>query len=320
MDLEELILHYYLKVFSTLIIFILTIIIFFYYFTLNKKLLLKNELLIIEKGEHIDNIITNNIENITDIEIFILKTYIFFNKIVFNKFIHYGEFFIEKDTSSLFFVNTISKSSNMLNKITIVEGWSQTQLDNELSKHFKNAYKIPYEDILADTYYFKKGSDFKLFVENLKKNKKQFFLKFKNNILFEKYDTKQIITIGSLIEKEGLDIEDKQKISSVIINRLNNKMRLQIDATVIYALTDGKFNLNRKLLVKDLKINHPYNTYFIKGLPPFPISYVGKNTIKTIFENYRTDFLFYFFNKSLNKHIFSKTYLEHKKKLNEYRK
>ena len=192
MDLEELILHYYLKVFSTLIIFILTIIIFFYYFTLNKKLLLKNELLIIEKGEHIDNIITNNIENITDIEVFILKTYILFNKIVFNKFIHYGEFYIVKDTSSLFFVNTISKSSNIFNKITIVEGWSQSQLDNELSKHFKNTYKIPYEDILADTYHFKKGSDFKLFVENLKKNKKQFFLKFKNNILFEKYDTNKL--------------------------------------------------------------------------------------------------------------------------------
>ena len=85
MDLEELILHYYLKVFSTLIIFILTIIIFFYYFTLNKKLLLKNELLIIEKGEHIDNIITNNIENITDIEVFILKTYILFNEYHANK-------------------------------------------------------------------------------------------------------------------------------------------------------------------------------------------------------------------------------------------
>ena len=56
--------------------------------------------------------------------------------------------------------------------------------------------------------------------------------------------------IGSLIEKEGLDEEDKKKISSVIFNRLNKNMKLQIDATVLYAITNGKYNLNRKLLFK----------------------------------------------------------------------
>ena len=63
----------------------------------------------------------------------------------------------------------------------------------------------------------------------------------------------------------------------------------------------------------------PFNTYLYKGLPPKPISYVGKKTLDIIFENYKTDFLFYFFDNSLNKHIFSKNYADHKKKLNEYR-
>ena len=109
------------------------------------------------------------------------------------------------------------------------------------------------------------------------------------------------------------------KISSVIFNRLNKNMKLQIDATVIYSITEGKYNLNRKLLLKDLKINHPFNTYIYYGLPPKPISYVGRETLDIIFENYKTDFLFYFFNNSLNRHIFSKSFEEHKKKLNEYR-
>ena len=56
------------------------------------------------------------------------------------------------------------------------------------------------------------------------------------------------------------------------------------------------------------------------GLPPNPISFVGTKTIDIIFENYKTDYLFYFFNKSLDKHVFSKTYEEHRNKLNEYRK
>ena len=49
------------------------------------------------------------------------------------------------------------------------------------------------------------------------------------------------------------------------------------------------------------------------------ISYVGKKTLDIIFENYKSDFLFYFFNNSLNRHIFSKTYNDHIKKLNEFR-
>ena len=142
---------------------------------------------------------------------------------------------------------------------------------------------------------------------------------FKDNIVYKKFTENEIMTIGSLLEKEGLDIEDKKKISSVIYNRLNKKMKLQIDATVIYALTNGEYNMKRNLLLKDLKIDHPYNTYIYNGLPPKPISYVGKETLDIIFENYKTDFLFYFFNKSLNRHIFSKTYEEHRKKLNDYR-
>ena len=126
--------------------------------------------------------------------------------------------------------------------------------------------------------------------------------------------------IGSLLEKEGLDIIDKRNISSVIINRLRKKMRLQIDATVIFAITNDQYDFNRKLKLSDLKINNPYNTYVYDGLPPKPISYVGKNTLDIIFDNYQTDFLFYFFNNSLNRHMFSNTYSEHLKKLNEYRK
>ena len=69
--------------------------------------------------------------------------------------------------------------------------------------------------------------------------------------------------IGSIIEKEGLDREDKKKISSVIFNRLNKNMKLQIDATVIYAITKGGYNLKRKLLFKDLKFDHPLIHIFI---------------------------------------------------------
>ena len=100
--------------------------------------------------------------------------------------------------------------------------------------------------------------------------------------------------IGSLLEKEGLDELDMKKIASVIFNRLNKKMKLQIDATVLFAITNGDYGLQRKLLLDDLKVNHPFNTYHIKGLPPLPISYVGRKTLDIIFEALKLNFCFIF--------------------------
>ena len=125
--------------------------------------------------------------------------------------------------------------------------------------------------------------------------------------------------IGSLLEKEGKNDLDKKMIFSVILNRLKKNMKLQLDATTIYAITDGNYDLGRDLLIKDLKIKHPYNTYYIKGLPPGPISYVGKKTMELIYENYKSNYLYYFYNNIIGKHIYSETYDEHRRKLSEYR-
>ena len=82
-----------------------------------------------------------------------------------------------------------------------------------------------------------------------------------------------------------------REISSVIINRLNDKIKLQIDATVIFALTNGNYNLGRKLNYSDLKVQHPYNTYVINGLPPTPISIVNKKSIKAAIMNVPGEYL-----------------------------
>ena len=319
MDLEEQTLLYYLKVFNIFLISIIIFSLIYCSYILNKKIDLTTIYFEIEKNEKIENIISKNIKNLSSIESLITVYYFKINSILFKKFIHFGNFKIDYKISTLDLFNIISKPGNVLNKITIVEGWSQKELMNELSKYFKDAQLIPYENIIADTYFFQKNIKFKTFVNHLQNSKKRYLLKFKNKTILNIYTLDEIMIIGSLIEKEGLDNEDKTKISSVIFNRLNNKMKLQIDATVLYAMTNGEYNLNRKLLISDLSFNHLYNTYKYYGLPPGPISYVGKNTLDIIFQNHKTEFLFYFFNNSLNKHIFSKSYKDHIKKLHEYR-
>ena len=281
--------------------------------------MLSNKLFDIEKGERIEKVLKKNVINLNNFDIYFIKKYSQINSIFQNRYIHFGEFFIEKKVSIIEFLNIISKPSNVLNKITIIEGWSQSDLDLELSKNFSNYYSIPYDDIIADTYFYEKNTDFNSFVKQLRNIKINYFKKFKNNELLDRYSHSEIMTIGSLLEKEGLDFQDKKKISTVIFNRLNKNMKLQIDATVLYAITNGEYNLKRKLFLNDLKFDDPYNTYKYKGLPPNPISYVGRQSIDIIFQKNNSDFLFYFFNNSLNRHVFSTNYDDHRKKLNEFR-
>ncbi len=114
-----------------------------------------------------------------------------------------------------------------------------------------------------------------------------------------------------------------EKIMSMIDNKKNEfgsgSIATKLDATVIFSLTGDKRDLGRKLTYEDLKIENPYNTYKNFGLPPGPISYVGHKTIELIFEDYKTDYLFYFYNSIENRHIFSLNYKDHLIRLNEYR-
>ena len=69
---------------------------------------------------------------------------------------------------------------------------------------------------------------------------KKFFKEYMDNKLIKKYGINNILILASLIEKEGKDKYDKSLISSVILNRLNKNMRLQIDASVIASITEGE--------------------------------------------------------------------------------
>ena len=317
--MEVLILLYYSKKYRILSLLIILILIFYIIYILNNKTFLNKEILIIDKGDTISKIINKNYNKEFFFNKNIFKIY-YYSKLIFNKkYIHYGEFLINKNLSYIELLQVISKPSNILNKITIIEGWTKEDLNKELSKHFKNFYQIDYTDILADTYYFQKNENFEKFINRIKEFKYNYFKQFKDNEFFNNYSEKDLLIIGSLLEKEGTDYKDKKKISSVIFNRLEKNMRLQIDATVLYALTNGSYKLKRDLNLEDLKIKNPYNTYKIKGLPPNPICFVGTKTVDILMEEYKTDYLFYFYNKNLKKHIFTKNFSDHKKKLNEYR-
>ena len=104
-------------------------------------------------------------------------------------------------------------------------------------------------------------------------------------------------------------------ISSVFFNRLNKNMRLQSDPTVIYAITEGKYRLKRKLTRKDLKLKSIHNTYVNKGLPPKIIGFPGKDSLLSTTLPNKSDLLYFVSKNQGGEHYFSSDYKQHLKNI-----
>jgi UPF0755 protein len=110
----------------------------------------------------------------------------------------------------------------------------------------------------------------------------------------------QVLTVASIIEREAKVPGDRPKIARVIYNRLATHQRLQIDATVQYAL-----GVNRRLSDKDLTVNSPYNSYLHEGLPPTPIASPGEDSIRAALQPAAGPWLFYVLISKDGRHAFT---------------
>jgi UPF0755 protein len=113
------------------------------------------------------------------------------------------------------------------------------------------------------------------------------------------------LVIASLIESEVLLDEERPTVSSVIHNRLELGMKLDIDATVLYALG------TRDISKFDREVDSPYNTYRVAGLPPTPIASPGRASLEGAAAPASTEFLFYVLSDLEGHHAFANTIEEH---------
>ena len=127
---------------------------------------------------------------------------------------------------------------------------------------------------------------------------------------------REVVTLASLIRREtGLD-EERPIVSAVYNNRLDRRMPLQCDPTVIYALElaglyDG--NLTRE----NLRFDSPYNTYVYPGLPPGPIGAPGAADLRAAVAPADVSHL-YFVSRNDGSHVFADTLREHNRNVREY--
>ena len=116
----------------------------------------------------------------------------------------------------------------------------------------------------------------------------------------------EIVTIASLIEREAKKQEDRPRIAGVLENRLKKGMKLEIDATVLYALGHHK----QRVYFKDLLVDSPYNTYRHAGLPPGPIASPGALSLQAALMPEKNDF-YYYVARPNGSHYFTRTMKEH---------
>lgn len=186
--------------------------------------------------------------------------------------------------------------------------------------------------LFPDTYLIPRNADSKMIInimtKNFQKRTKNFFdtekLK-REDLKINGLSLKELITLASIIEREAKYKEDQKLVSSILYNRLEIGMKLDVDATVQYALADKKCVQKREkcnywpsnLTEEDLKIDSPYNTYLYNGLPPAPICNPGVSAILASLSPKKTDFLFYISDKNGKIHP-ARNFQEHQENIRRY--
>ncbi|MCL2597934.1 MAG: endolytic transglycosylase MltG [Paludibacter sp.] len=126
----------------------------------------------------------------------------------------------------------------------------------------------------------------------------------------------EVVTLASIVEEESRYQPELSTIAGLYINRLRKGMKLQADPTLKYASLDFKA---QRLVESHIKVDSPYNTYHVYGLPPGPIRIASKNAIDAVLNYAHCDYLFMCAKETFDgTHNFEVSYTEHLKNARRY--
>ncbi|HJB23885.1 MAG TPA: endolytic transglycosylase MltG [Candidatus Jeotgalibaca pullicola] len=124
----------------------------------------------------------------------------------------------------------------------------------------------------------------------------------------------EVLTLSSLVEKEGVQYEDRQMIADVFFNRLEEDMAIQSDISILYALDEHK----EYVTIADTEVDSPYNLYQNKGLGPGPFNNPGEEAIQAVLNPTDTDYFYFLADLETGEVYFSETYEEHLELQDQY--
>ncbi len=244
-----------------------------------------------------------------------------------------GDYRLTSKLTTKEFLDDIFTGKVIQFSLTIIEGWSFQQLLDAINKHPQIKHTITklskqeimtklkldghYEgQFLPDTYHFPKQlTD----IEFLKRAHSSL-----QSVLNEEWTNRatgllyknsyEALIMASIVEKETGQASERKQIAGVFVRRLEKRMRLQTDPTVIYGMGDKyKGNIRKRDLLRDT----PYNTYRRRGLPPTPIALPGRDAIHAALHPTEGNAL-YFVSRGDGSHQFSATLKEHNNAVIKY--
>ena len=245
-----------------------------------------------------------------------------------------GEYLIPAGTTPLGFLDILERGDVIVRSVTLVEGWTFRQALAHLHTQEKvepllkglseieQLTKIGLQDthpegwFFPETYAYTAGtSDLALLRQahqHMQKVLDEEWAQRAKNLPYK--SAYEALIMASIVERETGQPSEREQIAGVFVRRLQKKMRLQTDPTVIYGLgPDFDGNIRRHHLSQQT----PYNTYRIKGLPPTPIALPGREAIHAALHPDSGSAL-YFVAQGDGSHYFSDTLAEHNRAVRKY--
>jgi UPF0755 protein len=238
-----------------------------------------------------------------------------------------GTYLLKHGTPWLEVLNALNGGHGLVNTMTVPEGFALQQIIPLLAQ----TLHVPVDSVKAavtdtsqlarldiptknlegylfpDTYAFPDGTTARQAVsEMVKRFLREWKPAWNQQLTKLALNRNDIVTLASIVEKEAKRSEERPVISAVYHNRLKNRMMLQADPTIQYAL--GRHA--PRILLKDLEVNSPYNTYKHAGLPPGPIASPGGPSLVAALFPANVSYL-YFVAHSDGHHEFRTTLSEH---------
>jgi UPF0755 protein len=235
-----------------------------------------------------------------------------------------GEYLFRQNASMREVIDTLVSGRQILHSVTIPEGLTSEQVVDRLRDNdflLGDIREIPQEgSLLPETYKVPRGMSradlIRRMQEDDKKLVEQIWSRRATDLpLHSPYE---LVTLASIVEKETGKADERPHVASVFLNRLQKRMRLQSDPTIVYGLVGGKGTLGHSIERSELEKPSPYNTYQIDGLPPGPITNPGRAALEAVANPSRTQDL-YFVADGTGGHVFSETLEQHQRNVVRWR-
>ncbi len=236
-----------------------------------------------------------------------------------------GEYGFEPGISMRGVLDKLVRGESILHSVTIPEGWTVQQIFDRVAGDETLAGAMPAMpaegSLRPDTYRVQRGMQRADLIQRMQAAQTALVQEVwsRRNEDVPLRDIGQFVTLASIVEKETGRADERPRVASVFINRLNQGMRLQSDPTIIYAVWGGAGKpAEEPIRQSHIRNESPYNTYVARGLPPGPIACPGRAALEAVASPAETKDV-YFVADGAGGHLFAPTLAEHNTNVRRYR-